>query len=109
MTPTTTILLRHGQTALSAEKRFAGVVDVALTDTGAALDELLAAQPGRTVLIVSHLTPVKEIVARALLAPSPEALLRMQLDVAALCEIDWYPDGAASLRSFNDTAHLRDT
>ena len=33
----------------------------------------------------------------------------MQLDVAALCEIDWYPDGPALLRSFNDTAHLRDT
>jgi len=26
--------------------------------------------------------------------------------VAALCEIDWYPDGPAVLRSFNDTAHL---
>jgi len=26
--------------------------------------------------------------------------------VAALCEIDWYPDGPAVLRSFNDTSHL---
>jgi hypothetical protein len=26
--------------------------------------------------------------------------------VAALCEIDWYADGPAVLRSFNDTAHL---
>jgi ribonuclease H / adenosylcobalamin/alpha-ribazole phosphatase len=207
VTPTTTILLRHGQTRLSTEQRFAGTVDVPLTETGVrqaeaaaarlaarggldlivtsplqrarqtadvvaaatgaavqpeegfreggfgkweglsfaeassqwpeemaawlarpgtsppggesfadvahrvgvALDELLAAQPARTVLIVSHLTPVREIVARALLAPSPEALLRMHLDVAALCEIDWYPGGPASLRSFNDTAHLRDT
>lgn len=205
VTPTTTILLRHGQTPLSAQKRFAGAVDVPLTGTGvrqaeasaarlaarggldlivtsplqrarqtadvvaaatgaavqleeglregsfgkweglsfdeasrqwpeemaawlarpgtpppggesfaevalrvgAALDELLAAQPGRTVLVVSHLTPIKELVARALLAPTPEALLRMQLDVAALCEIDWYPGGPPSLRSFNDTAHLR--
>jgi len=81
--------------------------DVALR-VGAALDELLAAQPGRTVLIVSHLTPIKELVARALLAPVPDALLRMQLDLAALCEIDWYPGGPASLRSFNDTAHLRE-
>jgi hypothetical protein len=27
--------------------------------------------------------------------------------VAALCEIDWYADGPAVLRSFNDTAHLQ--
>src|SRR5271165_1619669 len=31
---TTTLLLRHGQTALSAERRFAGRGDVPLTDTG---------------------------------------------------------------------------
>ena len=43
--------------------------------------------------------------AAALLAPPP-ALYRMHLDVAALCEIDWYADGPAVLRSFNDTAHL---
>jgi probable phosphoglycerate mutase len=33
----------------------------------------------------------------------------MHLDVAALCEIDWYADGPAVLRSFNDTAHLTET
>ena len=44
MTPTTTILLRHGQTALSAEKQFAGVVDVALTDTGVRRAEAAAAR-----------------------------------------------------------------
>jgi hypothetical protein len=52
-------------------------------------------------------TPIKELVARAVLAPSPAALFRMQLDVAALCEIGWYPDGAM-LHSFNDTRHLAD-
>jgi probable phosphoglycerate mutase len=31
----------------------------------------------------------------------------MHLDVAALCEIDYYPDGPAVLRSFNNTAHLQ--
>jgi probable phosphoglycerate mutase len=30
----------------------------------------------------------------------------MHLDVAALSEIDWYSDGPAVLRSFNDTSHL---
>jgi ribonuclease H / adenosylcobalamin/alpha-ribazole phosphatase len=71
----------------------------------AALDRVLAARTGQTVLIVSHVTPIKMLVAAALLAP-PAALYRMHLDVAALSEIDWYADGPAVLRSFNDTGHL---
>ena len=71
----------------------------------AALDRVLAVRTGQTVLIVSHVTPIKMLVAAALLAP-PAALYRMHLDVAALCEIDWYADGPAVLRSFNDTSHL---
>jgi ribonuclease H / adenosylcobalamin/alpha-ribazole phosphatase len=71
----------------------------------AALHRVLAARAGQTVLIVSHVTPIKTLVAAALLAP-PAALYRMHLDVAALCEIDWYADGPAVLRSFNDTGHL---
>jgi ribonuclease H / adenosylcobalamin/alpha-ribazole phosphatase len=70
-----------------------------------ALDRVLAARAGQTVLIVSHVTPIKMLVAAALLAP-PAALYRMHLDVAALSEIDWYADGPAVLRSFNDTGHL---
>ena len=79
------------------------------TDVGArvtaALHRVLAARAGQTVLIVSHVTPIKMLVATALLAP-PAALYRMHLDVAALSEIDWYADGPAVLRSFNDTGHL---
>jgi broad specificity phosphatase PhoE len=70
-----------------------------------ALGRVLAARAGQTVLIVSHVTPIKMLVAAALLAP-PAALYRMHLDVAALSEIDWYADGPAVLRSFNDTSHL---
>jgi len=79
------------------------------TDVGArvtaSLHRVLAARAGQTVLIVSHVTPIKMLVATALLAP-PAALYRMHLDVAALSEIDWYADGPAVLRSFNDTGHL---
>jgi broad specificity phosphatase PhoE len=71
----------------------------------AALHRVLAARKGQTVLIVSHVTPIKTLVTAALLAP-PAALYRMHLDVAALSEIDWYADGPAVLRSFNDTGHL---
>jgi probable phosphoglycerate mutase len=70
-----------------------------------ALQRVLTDRAGQTVLIVSHVTPIKTLVTTALLAP-PAALYRMHLDVAALCEIDWYADGPAVLRSFNDTGHL---
>ena len=202
--PTTTLLLRHGQTSLSVERRFAGRGDIPLTDLGlqqaaaaaagiaersrvdlvvssplrrawqtalavaertgapltsdddlvetdfgswegmtfaevmarwpdemtawmasadaappggesfasvanrvsAALDRLLTAHQGETVVIVSHVTPIKTMVCRALLAPSA-ALFRMHLDVASLSEAAWFADGPALLRSLNDTAHLR--
>ena len=202
--PTTTLLLRHGQTALSAERRFAGRGDIRLTDLGleqaraaavrlaerggvdlvltspllrarqtaeivaaavgaplemdddlaetdfgnwegmtfgevmarwpdemaawmadpeiappggesfaavavrvdAALDRLLGAHQGQTVVVVSHVTPIKTIVCRAVLAPAA-ALFRIHLEVAALSEAAWFADGPALLRSLNDTAHLR--
>lgn len=73
---------------------------------GAALDRLLTAHQGKTVVVVSHVTPIKTIVCRALLAPSA-ALFRMHLDVASVSEAAWFADGPALLRSLNDTAHLR--
>jgi probable phosphoglycerate mutase len=72
----------------------------------AALDRLLNAHQGQTVVVVSHVTPIKTVVCRALLAPSA-ALFRMHLDVASLTEAAWFADGPALLRSLNDTAHLR--
>jgi ribonuclease H / adenosylcobalamin/alpha-ribazole phosphatase len=200
---TTTLLLRHGQTALSVERRFAGRGDVPLTDLGtrqasaaatrlaarggvdlvvssplartfataevvaqatgaellvdddlvetdfgewegltfaqvmarwpeemaawtasvdaappggesladaarralAALDRLLSEHGRKTIAVVSHVTPIKTIVCRALLAP-PAALFRINLDVGSLSEVDWYADGPALVRSLNDTAHL---
>jgi broad specificity phosphatase PhoE len=72
-----------------------------------ALRRVLAGYQCGTVLIVSHVTPIKTLVAATLLAP-PAALYRMHLDVAALCQVDWYADGPAVLRSFNDTGHLSD-
>jgi ribonuclease H / adenosylcobalamin/alpha-ribazole phosphatase len=201
--PTTTLLLRHGQTPLSAERRFAGRGDIPLTGLGldqaaaaaaalaergaidlvltspllrarqtadavvqhtgaplavdddlaetdfgswegmsfaevmaewpaelaawmadadaappggesftavakrvdAAMDRLLNAYQGQTVVVVSHVTPIKTVVCRVLLAPSA-ALFRMHLDVASLTEAAWFADGPALLRSLNDTAHL---
>lgn len=69
-------------------------------------DRLLAEHQYRTLLLVSHVTPIKTLACRALLAPLA-ALFRMQLDVASLCEIAWFTDGPAVVKSLNDTAHLR--
>ncbi|MFG2003027.1 bifunctional RNase H/acid phosphatase [Spirillospora sp. NPDC048911] len=72
-----------------------------------ALDKLKVRYRHQTVLVVSHVTPIKLLVKEALGAPMA-ALYRMQLDVASLSSIHWYDDGPASLRSFNDTHHLLD-
>ncbi|MFE9934002.1 bifunctional RNase H/acid phosphatase [Streptomyces sp. NPDC005533] len=69
-------------------------------------DRLLAAHPGRTVLLVTHVTPVKILVRLALGAP-PEALFRMELSAASLSAVAYYADGNASVRLLNDTSHLR--
>jgi broad specificity phosphatase PhoE/ribonuclease HI len=202
--PTITLLLRHGQTPLSTERRFAGIGDIELTETGVrqaklagerlaarggvdviltsplrraqqttaevaaaigaevvadddlretdfgawegltfaeaqqrwpdevtawlsdpevappggesfaavgirvrrAQARLLDRYAGDTVLVVSHVTPIKTLLTEALLAP-PAAMYRIYLDVGALNEIHWFSDGPAVVRSLNDTGHLR--
>ncbi|WP_030892940.1 MULTISPECIES: bifunctional RNase H/acid phosphatase [Streptomyces] len=71
-----------------------------------ARDRLLARYAGRTVVLVTHVTPVKTLVRLALGAP-PEALFRMELSAASLSAVAYYADGNASLRLLNETAHLR--
>ncbi|MEV5414784.1 bifunctional RNase H/acid phosphatase [Streptomyces albogriseolus] len=73
---------------------------------GEARDKLLAEYRGRTVLLVTHVTPVKTLIRLALGAP-PEALFRMELSAASLSAVAYYADGNASVRLFNDTSHLR--
>jgi ribonuclease H / adenosylcobalamin/alpha-ribazole phosphatase len=72
----------------------------------AALDRLVDEHRQRTIVVVSHVTPIKTLLCRALLAP-PAAMFRMQLDVASLSQIDLFADGQCLVRSVNDTAHLR--
>jgi probable phosphoglycerate mutase len=78
---------------------------VALRVLGA-MDRLIKAHQHSSAVVVSHVTPIKTLVCRALLAP-PEAMFRMNLDVASLTRIDCFDNGSALLRSFNDTAHLQ--
>ncbi|MFJ4678502.1 bifunctional RNase H/acid phosphatase [Kitasatospora sp. NPDC088783] len=71
-----------------------------------ARDRITARYSGQTVLVVSHVSPIKTLVRLALGAP-PDAVHRMELSPASLCAVQYYRDGNASLRLLNDTSHLR--
>jgi ribonuclease H / adenosylcobalamin/alpha-ribazole phosphatase len=63
-------------------------------------DELLVRYPTRTVLLVSHVTPIKLLLRMALDA-GPSVLYRIHLDLASLSIAELYPDGGASVRLVN--------
>ncbi|HEY8111703.1 MAG TPA: bifunctional RNase H/acid phosphatase [Actinomycetes bacterium] len=71
-----------------------------------ARDRVLRQHPARTVLVVSHVTPIKQLVCLALNV-EPAAVFRMELAPASISVVLWFADGNASLRLFNDTSHLR--
>jgi ribonuclease H / adenosylcobalamin/alpha-ribazole phosphatase len=67
---------------------------------------ILSEHAGRTVLIVSHVTPIK-LLLTAGLGVGDEVVHRVFLEAASLCTVTWSSDGRSSVRSVNDTAHLR--
>ena len=68
-------------------------------------DDLIAKYGGSTIVVVSHVTPIKSLLRMALDA-GPSLLYRLHLDTASLSIAEFYPDGNASVRLFNDTSHL---
>jgi ribonuclease H / adenosylcobalamin/alpha-ribazole phosphatase len=58
-----------------------------------------------TVLVVSHVTPIKTLLRLALDA-GEGILYRLHLDLASLSIAEFYPDGVASVRLVNQTAYL---
>ncbi|MBV9515896.1 MAG: bifunctional RNase H/acid phosphatase [Mycobacteriaceae bacterium] len=68
-------------------------------------DRIIAEYSGTTVLVVSHVTPIKTILQLALDA-GPSILYRLHLDLASLSIAEFYPDGKASVRLVNQTAYL---
>jgi ribonuclease H / adenosylcobalamin/alpha-ribazole phosphatase len=91
-----------------------GSLDVAPGGTGesfrtvearvlAGLQRLLEAHPGKTLVVVSHVTPIKTLVAHAVDAPLL-SVFRMELTPASVTVLSFYPgeDGPrASLRMYN--------
>jgi probable phosphoglycerate mutase len=68
-------------------------------------DDLLERYAGETIVVVSHVTPIKSLL-RLGLEAGPSLLFRLHLDLASLSVVEWYPDGNASVRLVNDTSHL---
>lgn len=71
-----------------------------------ARDRIVADHPSDTVLVVSHVTPIKTML-RLALAAGPSILHRLHLDLASLSIAEFYPDSGSSVRLVNDTSYLR--
>lgn len=68
-------------------------------------DAVVAAHPGGTVVVVTHVTPIKTLVQVALDAPA-SALFRLHLDPASLTVLEYYDTGDVRMSLFNDASHL---
>jgi len=72
----------------------------------AVVRRLRSAYAGQSVVVVSHVTPIKSIL-RDALAAGEEFLYRLYLDPAGISIVDSWPDGGIAVCTINDTAHLR--
>mgnify|MGYP003343543945 CR=1 FL=1 len=71
---------------------------------GGDLEELVDAARDRTIVVVSHVSPIKAAVSWAL-GVGVEISWRCRLDQASITRVAIGP-GGPSLASFNETAHL---
>jgi len=70
----------------------------------AELASIVEAHEGETLVLVTHVTPIKMILRQAL-GGSAEILYRLHLDLACLSEVQVFPDGGMCVRLVNDTSH----
>jgi ribonuclease H / adenosylcobalamin/alpha-ribazole phosphatase len=70
-----------------------------------ACDRLLRDYGRQKVLVVSHITPIKILLCRALGVPLG-TLYRLYLGSACINEIQWHGSGFAAVHRVNDTSHL---
>ncbi|MGO9928506.1 MAG: bifunctional RNase H/acid phosphatase [Mycobacterium sp.] len=93
--------LRDTSTTPPGGESFDSVLDRVLR----ARERIIAAHEGTTVLVVSHVTPIKMLLRLALDA-GPGILYRLHLDLASLSVAEFYSDGASSVRLVNQTGYL---
>ena len=70
----------------------------------AARRELQQRYAGQTVLVVSHVNPIKSFVRQAL-DSGPQTPNHLFLELASLSEVEFF-DGGSTLHRFNDVGHL---
>jgi broad specificity phosphatase PhoE len=75
------------------------------TRVHAALDRLAEGGDDRRIVVVSHVSPLKAAAGWAL-GLGPEAAWRMYVAPASITRLGLGPAGTATLRGFNETAHL---
>lgn len=80
-------------------------LDAVYSRVSAFCDEVLARYAGETIVLVSHVTPIKALL-RLGLDVGPSLFYRLHLDLASLSIVDFYSDGNASVRVVNETSHL---
>jgi broad specificity phosphatase PhoE/ribonuclease HI len=68
-------------------------------------DQLISEHGAATLIVVSHVTPIKALLRMALDA-GPSLLHRLHLDIASLSVAEFYPDGPATVSLVNDTSYL---
>lgn len=79
--------------------------DVVAQRVRRARTRIIAEHGDATVLVVSHVTPIKTILRLALDA-GQGILYRLHLDLASLSIAEFYPDGGSSVRLVNQTSYL---
>lgn len=67
---------------------------------------LMLAYPGRTILAVSHVTPIKMLARDSLDAPM-HVIHRIQLAPASFTTIAWWPDGISALQQLSHVPEAR--
>jgi broad specificity phosphatase PhoE len=70
-----------------------------------ACERILRNHRGETVLVVSHITPIKILLCRALGVPLL-TMYRFYLGSACINEVQWHGNEFAAVRKVNDTSHL---
>nr|WP_246821316.1 bifunctional RNase H/acid phosphatase [Corynebacterium sp. HMSC27B11] len=69
------------------------------------VDRVIAEYPGKTVLVVTHMMPIKSVLRRAL-GTGGEIYRSLHLDVASLSVADFLPNGAGVVRLVNESHYL---
>ena len=78
-------------------------IDKVATRAGGALHRLLDKYPGETVVVVSHVTPMKMIIRETLQSPM-DVIHHLHIAPASMSIVAWWQDGVSALKLFSYVA-----